>query len=82
MEFEIQGKEGVTRIRVGEGATLELRLIVNNVYRKGNDPATGVPLYIVQSQTTMRLVNFDKKLRKPVLKQPGPGEGSPGTGVG
>ena len=82
VDFRIEGKEPMVRIRVEEGATLELRWMITNVYRKGNDPATGVPVYILQSSSPiMRLVNYDKKLRKAALKQPGPDEGSASVGV-
>jgi len=81
VEFEVQGKEGVTRIRIAEGATMEGRFIVNNVYRTGNDPTTGAPVYHINGQLLIRMVNFDKKLKKPVLKQPGPKGGTPTVGV-
>jgi hypothetical protein len=87
MDFEIQGKEAMARIRIkdgdGTGSILEIRWTLNNVWRKGNDPNTGAPNYIIQaSAPNVRLVSFDKKLRKPALKPPGPAEGTKGTGVG
>ena len=86
MDFEMQGKDALARIHVkdgnGTGSTLELRWTINNVWRKGNDLVTGAPLYIVQaSNPNMRLVSFDRKLRKPTLRPPGPGAGSPGVGT-
>jgi hypothetical protein len=82
VEWEVEGKEGRTRIRVGEGATLEVRQIITGVMRIGNDPNTGLPTYNVSAQVTISLVSCDKRLRKPVLKQPGAGEGTASTGVG
>ena len=81
VDFELQGKEGVTRIRIAEGATMEGRLIINNVYRTGNDPNTGAPTYHINAAIMFRMVNFDKKLKKPVLRQPGPNSGTPSVGV-
>lgn len=80
-EWELQGKEGRTRVRVAEGATLEVRTVIGGVFRVGNDPITGLPRYNVNIQNVVSLVNCDKKLRKPVLKQPGKDEGAPGIGV-
>lgn len=81
VDWEVEGKEGRTRIRVAEGATLEIRQIITGVMRVGNDPITGLPTYNVNAQVTISLVNCDKKLRKAPLKQLGPSEGSPSTGV-
>jgi hypothetical protein len=66
VEWRVEGKEAMVRIRIEEGATIELRFLITNVYRLGNDPNTGTPTYLVQSQNLMRLVNYDKKLRKSV----------------
>jgi hypothetical protein len=81
VDYEIEGKEGRTRIRIKEGATLEMRSVVTGVFRIGNDPNTGLPTYFVGSANIVALVNSDKKLRKAVLRQPGKGEGSPSVGV-
>ncbi|HEV2316131.1 MAG TPA: hypothetical protein VGV89_00960 [Thermoplasmata archaeon] len=64
VDWRVEGKEAMVRIRIEEGATIELRFLITNVYRIGNDPNTGAPNYLVQSQNLMRLVNFDKKLRR------------------
>jgi hypothetical protein len=85
LDFEIQGKEAMVRVRVKDGdatgATIEVRWLITNVWRKGNDPNTGAPNYIIQaSNPSMRLVSFDKKLRKATLKPPGSGEGTKGAG--
>lgn len=81
VDWEIEGKEGKTRIRVAEGATLEVRAVITGVLRLGNDPNTGLPIYNIQWQNVVSLVNCDKKLRKQPLKQPGPGEGTANTGM-
>lgn len=81
VDWEVEGREGRTRIRVKEGATLEVRQVITGVMRIGNDPNTGLPTYNVQTQLTISLVNCDKKLRKSALKQPTSTEGTPGTGV-
>ncbi|HEV2429585.1 MAG TPA: hypothetical protein VGV64_07060, partial [Thermoplasmata archaeon] len=64
VDWRVEGKEAMVRIRIEEGATIELRFLITNVYRIGNDPNTGAPNDLVQSQNLMRLVNFDKKLRR------------------
>ena len=81
MEWELEGKEPRARIRIKEGATLELRVVITQILRMGNDPNTGLPIYNVSWQPVISLVNSDKKLRKAALRQPGPGQGSAGTGM-
>ena len=42
-----------------------------NVLRAGHDPNTGLPMYVVQSATLIRLVESPKEMRKPGLRQGG-----------
>lgn len=81
VEWEIEGRETKTRVRIKEGATMEIRLIVTGVLRNGNDPLTGLPRYHINTALGVSMVNCDKKLRKAALKQPGPGEGTATAGV-
>jgi hypothetical protein len=81
-EWELEGKEARARVRVKEGATLELRVVITGVLRLGNDQITGLPIYNLQWQPVVSLVNCDKKLRKAPLRPPGPGQGTATTGMG
>ncbi len=80
VDWQIERGEGRIRIRVKEGATLELETVVMNVLRSGNDPATGFPVYSIQAQQLIRLVQCDKKLRKSALLPPGSRAGTPMAG--
>jgi hypothetical protein len=44
-----------------------------NILRAGNDPATGLPFYVVQSAPLVRLVESPKELRK-LPNRPGGGD--------
>lgn len=70
VDWQLERGDGKIRIRVKEGAILELQTVVMNVLRAGSDPATGFPVYSIQAQQLIRLVDCDKKLRKPNLSQP------------
>lgn len=73
--------DGRIRLRIGEGAVVELQTVVMGVMRLGNDPMTGLPTYSVQTQQLIRLVSADKKLRKVPLQPPGRDQGSRATGI-
>ncbi len=80
VEWTIEGKEGRTRIRVADGSVLEVRNVIVDVMRLGNDAASGLPTYRVNMQQSISLVQYDKKQRKQGLKQPGTEKGSATAG--
>ncbi len=82
VEWCIDEGDGKTRIKVKEGATVEIQTVVMGVLRIGNDPATGLPVYSVQAQQLVRLLSAEKKLRKAALQPPGLGQGTPSAGIG
>jgi hypothetical protein len=57
----------VVKLKLKDGSIIEVKLIIMNILRAGNDPATGLPFYVVQSAPMVRLVESPKELRK----QPG-----------
>jgi hypothetical protein len=50
-------------------------------HRASRVPSKGEPMYYVMHQTALSLVNCDKRLRKPPLRQPKADEGSTSIGV-
>ena len=80
VEWNEEEGDGKIRIKVKEGAIVELQTVVMGVMRLGNDPATGLPVYSVQTQQLIRLISAEKKLRKQALQAPAMGQGSPSAG--
>ncbi|MCW6167450.1 MAG: hypothetical protein LVQ64_03275 [Thermoplasmatales archaeon] len=65
--------DGRVRLKLKDGATIEVRLEIMNILRAGNEPNTGLPTYIVQSTPLIRLVDCPKELRK-LPARPGTGK--------
>jgi hypothetical protein len=63
--------DGRVRLKLKDGSVIEVRLEIMNVLRAGHDPNTGLPMYVVQSATLIRLVESPKEMRKPALRQGG-----------
>jgi hypothetical protein len=64
VEFEIEGEDQWTTIKLKDGSVLKFRSLVTAVFRIGNDPNTGVPVYAIQNSNAIRLVNIPKDLIK------------------
>jgi len=64
VDFTVLEGEPVVKLKLKDGSTIEVKLIIMNILRAGNDPATGVPSYVVQSAPLVRLLDYPKDLRK------------------
>ncbi|MCY0859053.1 MAG: hypothetical protein OWQ54_01345 [Sulfolobaceae archaeon] len=78
-EPEVVGFEGDTEtgwlvLKLKDGTVIRFKVIVTAVLKVGNDPNTGMPVYAVQTQGVVQLVNVPKEL----IKKPGRG-GTPVT---
>ena len=63
--------DGKVRLKLKDGSVIEVRLEIMNVLRAGHDPNTGLPMYVVQSATLIRLVEAPKEMRKTPLRPGG-----------
>lgn len=68
VEFEQVAPNWKTRVKLAEGAVLEVEVSVSQVFRAGNDPNTGYPVYNVAPSMVVRLISADTKLRKKALR--------------
>lgn len=73
VDYSVLEGEARVRLKLKDGAVIEVRLEIMNILRAGNDPNTGLPSYIVQSAPLVRLVEIPKELRRSVVK-PGAGK--------
>ncbi|MGB6501066.1 MAG: hypothetical protein WBG19_06680 [Thermoplasmata archaeon] len=81
VDWFVEEGDGKIRIKVKEGAIVELQTVVMGVLRVGNDGNTGLPVYSVQAQQLVRLISAERKLRKSVLQPPLTDQGTPSLGV-
>jgi hypothetical protein len=68
VDFTVEGNEPRVRLKLADGAVIELKIEVTGVLHVGNDPNTGYPMYNVQIATVMRPVSIPKELRKAPLR--------------
>ena len=71
VDYTVAEGYGRLRLKLKDGSVIEVRLEIMNVLRAGHDPNTGLPMYVVQSATLIRLVESPKEMRKPPLRQGG-----------
>ena len=64
VDYTVVGGEPAVKLKLKDGSTIEVKLIIMNILRAGNDPVTGVPFYVVQSAPMVRLLDYPKELRK------------------
>lgn len=77
LDFRVEEGDGRLRVKTADGAIIELTVHIGAIFRVGNDPVAGIPLYNVNmGPPTVRLVSFPPKLRKAGLKPPA-GAGAP-----
>jgi hypothetical protein len=62
VEFEVEGEDHWTTLKLKDGSVLRFRSVVGAVLRVGNDPNTGLPVYALQSTNVIRLVSIPKEL--------------------
>ena len=64
IDYTVVSGEPVVKLKLKDGSVIEVKLIIMNILRAGNDPSTGLPFYVVQSAPLVRLVESPKELRK------------------
>jgi hypothetical protein len=64
MDYTIVSGDAKVRLRLSDGVVIEVRTGIANIYKTGNDPATGFPQYVVQTQPLVKMVDVPKGVRK------------------
>ena len=62
VEFEAEGEDNWTTLKLKDGSVLRFRTVVTAVFRIGNDPNTGLPVYGIQNSNAIRMVSVPKEL--------------------
>jgi hypothetical protein len=71
VDYSVLSGEPVVKLKLKDGSIIEVKLIIMNILRAGNDPSTGLPFYVVQSAPLVRLVESPKELRKGPMTRSG-----------
>jgi hypothetical protein len=64
VDFEAEGEDHWIKLKLKDGSVLMYKSIVSAIFRVGNDPNTGLPIYMIQSSNVVRLANVPKELIK------------------
>ncbi len=82
VDYQVMEGDGRVRLKLKDGSIIEVRLEIMNVLRAGHDPNTGLPMYVVQSATLIRLVESPKEMRKAPIRPGGGRDGKSLPGFG
>ena len=64
VEYTVESGENRLRLKLKDGAVIEIRMEVQHVFRVGNDPVTGLPQYVAMTPSLLRVISCPKELRK------------------
>jgi hypothetical protein len=70
VKFEQVEPNWKSRVKLAEGAILQVEVSVRQILRIGNGLNTGFPAYNVSTNTVVPIVSVDPKLRKKPLRPP------------
>jgi hypothetical protein len=79
MDFRVEEGEPKVRVKISDGSVIEIELKIMSIFRSGNDPNTGLPVYPLQSNISVRLVSCPKNLRKAPLRTSAAGPATAAT---
>lgn len=77
VNFEVEDEPKWVRVKLEDGSVLQIKMEIVGIMRNGNDPNTGLPMYMVQATNIIRLNQVPKELIK--KNQMKGGQGSDGA---
>lgn len=75
--FETDGEPRWITVKLEDGSVIQIKMEIVAIMKGGNDPNTGLPLYMVQATNIIRMVKVPKELIKKGKK----GEEEKGTNL-
>jgi len=65
MDFEVEGKEGETTVKISDGTILKVRLVITKVMKIDQYAPNGDPIYFFESHNIVRTKVPDKLVQSP-----------------
>ncbi|MCL4340059.1 MAG: hypothetical protein JRN19_04720 [Nitrososphaerota archaeon] len=62
VDFEAEGEDHWVTLKLKDGGVIKIKMEITAVFRVGNDPNTGLPIYGVQAANVIRLASIPKEL--------------------
>jgi hypothetical protein len=76
VNFEIEEEPKWVKLKLEDGSIIQVKMEIVAIMKGGNDPNTGLPIYMVQATNIIRMNQIPKELIK---KGPIKGNGSNGS---
>lgn len=76
VNFELEEEPRWVKVKLEDGSVIQIKMEIVAILRGGNDPNTGLPIYMVQATNIIRMNQVPKELIK---KGPKPEKSSEGT---
>ncbi|MGP6220523.1 hypothetical protein [Caldiplasma sukawensis] len=73
VNFEIEEEPKWVKIKLSDGSVIQVKMEIMAILRAGNDPNTGLPVYMIQATNIIRLNQVPKELIKKSSVQRGAG---------
>ncbi|MGP6206761.1 hypothetical protein ACNF42_01815 [Cuniculiplasma sp. SKW3] len=77
VNFEVEDEPKWVKVKLEDGSVLQIKMEIVGIFKNGNDPNTGLPVYVVQTTNIIRLNQVPKELIKKDHSKGG--KGSDGT---
>ncbi|OWP55182.1 MAG: hypothetical protein B2I18_05410 [Cuniculiplasma sp. C_DKE] len=76
INFEIEEEPKWVKVKLEDGSVIQIKMEIVAIMKGGNDPNTGLPVYMVQATNIIRMNQVPKELIK---KNPAKEKGADGT---
>ena len=71
VNFTVEDEPKWVKVKLGDGSEIQIKMEIVAIMKNGNDPNTGLPIYMVQATNIIRLNNIPKEL---ISKKPKEGD--------
>ncbi len=71
VNFTVEDEPKWVKVKLGDGSEIQIKMEIVAIMKNGNDPNTGLPIYMVQATNIIRLNNIPKEL---INKKPKDGD--------
>ncbi|KPV46774.1 MULTISPECIES: hypothetical protein [Acidiplasma] len=62
--FTLDEEPKWVKVTLEDGTVMQIKMEIMAIERNGNDPNTGIPVYIIQATNIMRMLKVPKELIK------------------
>ncbi|MHB8361548.1 MAG: hypothetical protein ACYDAO_05555 [Thermoplasmataceae archaeon] len=75
VNFTVEDEPKWVKVKLSDGSEIQIKMEIVAIMKNGNDPNTGLPIYMVQATNIIRLTNIPKELINKKQKEGDKGQG-------